>query len=64
MIVSVWKTIGTNGIDPLTVALSSLDRRILGLVGVIDDVHENDARHPSREKNKMNSAGAATSIHG
>ena len=38
MIVSVWKTIGTDGIDPLTVALSSLDRRILGLVGVVDDV--------------------------
>ncbi|MAH29164.1 MAG: A/G-specific adenine glycosylase [Euryarchaeota archaeon] len=38
LIVSVWKTVGTNGIDPLNVALSSLDRRILGLVGVIDDV--------------------------
>ena len=38
MIVSVWKTVGTDGIDPTTVALSSLDRQILGLVGVIDNV--------------------------
>ncbi|CAI8355732.1 MAG: Adenine DNA glycosylase [Candidatus Poseidoniaceae archaeon] len=38
MIVSVWKTVGANGIDPSTVALSSLDRRILRLVGVLDDV--------------------------
>ncbi|MEC7483796.1 MAG: hypothetical protein VX998_03305, partial [Candidatus Thermoplasmatota archaeon] len=38
MIVSVWKTVGTNGIGPMTVALSSLDRQILGLVGVIDNV--------------------------
>ena len=38
MIVSVWKTVGSNGVNPGTVALSSLDRRILGLVGVIDDV--------------------------
>lgn len=38
MIVSVWKTVGADGIDPHTVALSSLDRRILSLVGVLDDV--------------------------
>lgn len=38
MIVSVWKTVGSNGVNPETVALSRLDRRILGLVGVIDDV--------------------------
>jgi len=38
MIVSVWKTVGANGIDPETVALSSLDRRILGLAGVLGNV--------------------------
>ena len=38
MIVSVWRAVGTNGIDPETVALSSLDRRILELVGVLGDV--------------------------
>ena len=34
MVVSVWKSNGTNGTDPNVVALSTLDRRILELVGV------------------------------
>ena len=34
MVVSVWKSNGTNGTDPNVVALSALDRRILELVGV------------------------------
>jgi hypothetical protein len=34
MVVSVWKSNGTNGTDPNAVALSTLDRRILELVGV------------------------------
>ena len=34
MVVSVWKSDGTNGTDPNAVALSTLDRRILELVGV------------------------------
>ncbi len=38
MVVKVWKTSGRKGIVPQTVALSSLDRRILVLVGVLDDV--------------------------
>ena len=36
--VSVWKTDGMNGIDPNSVAISSLDRRILVLVGVLENV--------------------------
>ncbi len=35
MIVSVWKTDGLNGINPDSVALSSLDRRILELAGLL-----------------------------
>ena len=35
MIVSVWKGVGSKGIDPQTVALSSLDRRILELAGIV-----------------------------
>ena len=38
LVVKVWKTSGKEGIVPQTVALSSLDRRILALVGVLDDV--------------------------
>ena len=34
MVVSVWKSNGTHGTDPNVVALSTLDRRILELVGV------------------------------
>ena len=34
MVVSVWKSNGTNGTDPNVVALSTLDRRILELVGL------------------------------
>ena len=36
--VSVWKTDGRNGVDPHSVAISSLDRRILELVGVLKNV--------------------------
>jgi len=36
--VSVWKTDGRNGVDPHTVAISSLDRRILELAGVLENV--------------------------
>ena len=35
LIVSVWKSEGKNGIDSKTVALSTLDRRILELVGLL-----------------------------
>lgn len=36
--VSVWKTDGRDGVDPHSVAISSLDRRILELVGVLENV--------------------------
>ncbi len=36
--VAVWKTDGRNGVDPHTVAISSLDRRILELAGVLENV--------------------------
>ncbi|MGB1632707.1 MAG: A/G-specific adenine glycosylase [Candidatus Poseidoniaceae archaeon] len=36
--VSVWKTDGRDGVDPHSVAISSLDRRILELVGVLKNV--------------------------
>ena len=35
LIVSVWKGVGSKGKDPLSVALSSLDRRILELAGIV-----------------------------
>ena len=35
LIVSVWRSNGSNGIHPETVALSTLDRRILELVGLL-----------------------------
>ncbi len=35
LIVSVWRSNGSNGIHPETVALSTLDRRILQLVGLL-----------------------------
>ena len=36
--VSVWKTDGRDGVDPHSVAISSLDRRILEMVGVLKNV--------------------------
>ncbi len=38
LIVSVWKDVGSKGTDPQRVALSSLDRRILVLAGVMVEV--------------------------
>lgn len=38
LIVSVWKGVGSEGIDPLSVALSSLDRRILELAGIVVNI--------------------------
>ena len=38
MVVAVWKTSSSKGTDPNSVALSSLDRRILRLVDVLCDV--------------------------
>lgn len=38
LIVSVWKGVGSEGTDPLSVALSSLDRRILELAGIVVNI--------------------------
>ena len=38
MFVSVWKDGGSKGTDPQTVALSSLDRRILELAGIVVNI--------------------------
>ena len=38
MIVSVWKDVGLKGTDPQTVALSSLDRRILEMAGIVVNI--------------------------
>ena len=38
LIVSVWKGVGSEGTDPLAVALSSLDRRILELAGIVVNI--------------------------
>ncbi len=38
LIVSVWKGVGSEGTDPQTVALSSLDRRILEMAGIVVNI--------------------------
>ena len=38
LIVSVWKDVGSEGTNPLSVALSSLDRRILELAGIVVNI--------------------------
>ena len=38
LIVSVWKGVGLKGTDPQSVALSSLDRRILELAGIVVNI--------------------------